>query len=285
MIGLYDDDGNRLSVTFNGLTLNNAADDSDDTYELNAVITAATYDTTVDSDPSGDGAVISPARRIMYVVRLDGTVRAPTFAKLYDKKKALSLAFDPAHWSRREDTAHGFTNLDFSVPTEDTAEYASGLVPSRYVARSRREVVPIDSMYQGTSAFFTAELLIKDPRRTGQTLETRTGAGTATNEGDTFADATVTITMSGAGSATYAVSRTGDISGLTTLTLNLSGRSNGQVVTVDMANRRIYVDGTENMGLFVSGDYWDLDPGDNTIGITNGTNASTVISWRRSWVA
>lgn len=283
MIGIFDDAGNRLAIDFNDLTLNDPNDPVDDLFEINAVITSGSFDTTIDSDPSGDGAEVSPARKIMYVVRIDGTVRAPTLAKLYDKKRDLSLAFDPSIASRNNPDTHGFTDLDFSVPTTDTAEYASGLIPSRYVARSRKEVVPIDAEYSGTAAFFSAELLVKDPRRVYQTLETLSGAGTANNKGNAPADLTLTITMAGAGSGAYFIRRVGSDTGTKDLTLDLSGLSNGEVVVVDMANRQITVDGADTPSLYSAGDYFDLDPGNNTITYSNTTNATSVLSWRRSW--
>jgi phage-related protein len=67
------------------------------------------------------------------------------------------------------------------------------------------------------------------------------------------------------------------------LVLNLSGLSNGNVVIVNMDARTITVGGTDTMSLYVSGDYWMIEPGNNAIALANTTNATTVVSYRPAW--
>lgn len=285
LIGLHNDAGARLAQTYNGLTLNDPADPENDTFEVNQAIAIAAFDSSLDADPSADGAELTPAKRIQYLVRIDGTVRAPTLAKLYDKKRLLSLAFDPAGTSRANPSTNGVLPYDFSVPTEDTDEYTTGLVPSRYYARSRGSVVPPDSMYTGTACFFSVDLIVPLARRFLQTEDTLAGAGEADNEGDAPTWPTLTITMAGAGNAAYAITRDGPDTGSETLTLDLSGLSNGEVVIVDLRIKHITVDGVDAPELYVSGDFFDLDPGVNDISYANTTNATSSLAWRRAWVA
>lgn len=285
MIGIHDDDGLRLAQTYNGLTLNDPADPEDDTFEVNQVITIAAFDSRLDSDPSEDGAELTPAKRIQYLVRVDGTVRAPTLAKLFDKKRLLVLAFDPASTSRKNPSTNGVLPYDFSVPTEDTDEYTSGLVPSRYYARSRGSVVPPDSMYTGMACFFSVELIVPLARRFLQTEDTLAGAGDADNEGDAPTWPTLTVTMAGAGDTDYTITRDGLDTSSKTLTLDLSGLSDTEVVVVDPQLKKITVDGVDAPELYVSGDFFDLDPGVNTITYANTTNATSSLAWRRAWVA
>ena len=281
MIGIFDDAGARLAVTLPGITLNNPADDPLDTFEINGVVTTSQIDTAIDSNPSKTGAIISPARRIIYLVRVDGTIRAPSLAKLFDKGVLLASALDPDFLSRQNPSTNGFVDMDFSVPTTDTTEYPTGLVPSRYRVRPRNTVVPADSMYTGTSAFFAAEFLLRDPRRVYQTLESRVGAGTVDNEGNTYAGVVVSIAMSGAGQAGYVVDLNGD--GVTGPTLDLSATLNGDVIVIDMDAGTVTKNGVDAITLMTSGTFFDIPPGSSTIGITNGTNATTTIQWRRSW--
>jgi hypothetical protein len=286
VIGLYTDAGARLAVTMpNGLVLNNPSDEPNDTFELNAVITAAQFDTSIDSDPTDDGAIVSPAKRVLYVVRLDGTVRAPTLAKLYDKKQLLAASFDPSLASRTYPSTDGFSAMTFSVPTTDTTEYATGLVSSIYYVRSRKEVVPIDSMYQGTAAFFSAELLLRDPRRYYGTADTlgSVASGTADNEGDAPTWPILTLTMAGPGNVAFTMERVAPLNGTKQLVLDLTGLSASDSVVVTFERGRITVNGSDAPERYVSGDFFDLDPGENTITYTNFGNATRSLSWRRAW--
>ena len=67
--------------------------------------------------------------------------------------------------------------------------------------------------------------------------------------------------MSGAGSATHAITITSSVSGSSvtrTLTLNLSAATNGSVYVINMENGSIKKDGTETRSLYVSGEFWDI---------------------------
>jgi hypothetical protein len=287
MIGLFDDSGARLAIAANGLTLNSMTAATPTTrlsgYEVNSVTTVGVFDTSVDSDPNDDGSAVTPAKRTMYLVRIDGVIRAATQAALYDMKRDLAEAFDPSLASRTSPTTHGLLPLTFSVPTLDTDNFSNGLAPCKYVGRSRGSVVPIDSEYQGTSAYFSIEWLVPGARRLRQAASTITGSDTATNSGDSPTWPTLAITMAGAGSATYTIQRVG-ASGTKSLVLDLSGRSTGQVVSVDVENSSVSVDGVVTDALYVSGDFFDLDPGSNTITVSNTTNATTVMTFYWAWV-
>lgn len=277
MIGLFTDAGARLPVTYNGLTLNNPSDPKDDRYELNIVVPTTAINVTVEPHPSSDGSEAYTPYRASRNIRLLGVIRAPSVAKLYDKMKSLAAAFDPAVVAYNNPT-DSFLALDFSTPTTDTTNFPSGLAACRYYARARTVPEPMVSVFGGWSAFFSIDLFVRDPRRYVQTASTVTGTGTAANTvADTVSWPTVTITATGAGSATYSVANTtlGK-----TLTLNLSGLVNGNTVTVDMARAKVSKNGVETPSLFVSGNYWPIQPGNNTITVTNGTNVTTVTSWR-----
>src|SRR3989337_1801856 len=96
MISLFDGTGRRLAVTFNGLTLNDPSDVSDDTYELNTVAGATFVDAIIEQRPEGDGMEVYDARKLSRLIRIEGVIRAPTLARFYDKGKLLAKTFAPA---------------------------------------------------------------------------------------------------------------------------------------------------------------------------------------------
>jgi hypothetical protein len=277
MIALFDDTGARLSVTYNGITFNADTDPTDNRYELNVTVPATTINQVIEPHPSSDGSEVFTPYKSQRIERLLGVIRAPTIAALFDKMKALATATDPAKIALDNPT-DSFLALDFSVPTADTTTYPTGLVASRYYARPMRMVEPVVSSYSGLSAMFTLDFLIRDPRRYLQTASTLAGAGTAANTAaDCASWPTITATMSGAGSTTYTI---GNSTVGKTLVVNLNGAANLDVYTIDMARSKISKNGVETPSLYVSGDYWYVKPGNNTITVANPTNATTVTSWR-----
>lgn len=305
MIGLYSGtsglrgEGTRLAITYNGLTLNNPSDTltgatGPDTYEINSVVGKTNFDYISELNQQRDGMEVYPFRKVNRVETLRGTIRAPSQAKLHDKIKALANAFDPAKIAHDNDPTGAnpnniFLAFDFSAPTTDTANYASGLVPSRYYALPLVIPEPVIDMSTGFAGFFDVTLLMRDPRRYWQTLSTQAGAATIDNSlGDYMSWPTLTITMAGAGSATYSVTNTTSLHGAVALVLNLSTCQNLDVVTVDFERRKITRtrSGTTSdfMSAYVSGDYFHIDPvASNAITYVNATNATSSLSYRRCW--
>lgn len=281
MLGLFDDSGNRLGIGFNGLTFNDPAATKQDLIEVNTISMAGNFDTATDSDPAQDGSELTSVRRTMYVLRIDGFLRAPTYAALYDRKKLVAAKLDPAILYRNNLATFGALPLTGKVPTADTANYPSGFVDSFYTARPRAGVTPPDSMFTGRACAFAAEFMIPDPRRYFVTQQTMTGGGTANNTlADEESSPTVTITMAGAGSATYSYGLGSD-----PLVLNLSARIAGDVITIDFKTHTIKLNGVATTGIYVGGSYAKMLPGNNTLALTNTTNATTVTTWYRAFAA
>lgn len=293
MIGLYAGVAGkrggttRLSMSYNNLVLNNPNDTlvaqatGADTYEINTVAGSTAFDYLSEVNQQRDGLEVYPFRKISRIVTLRGIIRAQSIESLHDKIKALANAFDPAAIGFRN--SNPFLAFDFSVPTTDTGNYASGLVPSRYYALPMRIPDPVIDYAVGRTASFDIVLLMKDPRRYLQTATTKTGGGAIDNSlADYRSWPTLTITMSGAGSATYTYQNAATTNTYA-LVLNLSGCVNGDVVVVDMERRTITKNGTSTPSLYVSGTYCQVETGTNTITITNGTNATSVLSFRRAF--
>lgn len=302
MIGIYGGttgergEGARLAITYNGLTLNNPSDTLDgdsgpDTYEVDQVGSKTSYDYISEVNQQRDGMEMYTPRKVSRLINIRGTIRAPSQAKLHDKIKALANAFDPAKIAHDndpdgDDPTAKFLALDFSVPTTDTANYASGIVSSRYYALPLLTPDPIISADTGFAAFFECVMVAVDPRRYWQTLTSNTGNHTIDNSlADYPSWPTFTVTMTGAGDAAYTVSNTTALHGTESLVLDLSGLVNTDVVSVDFERRRITVDGVDTPSLYVSGTYFHIDPvASNVIAHSNTTGTTTrTIAFRRAW--
>ena len=284
MIPIFKDDTTRNPLSFDGLTFNrqNGGTDGEqeNIIEVNRVIPSTTLRGVVEARQQAEGLIVGPIYKSGKVYALEGMIRHATYAGLHDLIASFSNTFDPGRLNHAYPSTFGFKELDFDVPTADTSNFADGLAESRLYVRP---LVPPDPQLDqmiGLSVPFTLQLLLREPVRYIQGQTSRTGAGTLTMAGNHPTWPTVTITMSGAGSDTFAI---GNSTEGKTLTLDLSGRSNGEVVTIDMLNRRIEVDGVLHQELFVSGDYWHLHAGANTITVANGTNASAVVAARAAF--
>lgn len=287
MIGLYNDSGDRLSIVYNGLTLNNDSDSTDDTYEINVVVTGDAWARVEDPRPEDDGYEAGKTWKQIKMIRLEGTLRAPTLAKFYDKRQSLAAAFDAAKIAH--ENTDPYLAMTFSVPTLDTTNFPTGLVASKYLLLPKRIALPPLSMYSGRAGYFTLEMEAIDPRRYLQSSSTCQVVATgSTSFNNTLADyrswPTITITATGAGSATYSVGATSD--GLTDLTLNLSGLVNTDVVLINTYDHTIKKNGTLAPELYVSGNYFPVEPKtylNNSLTVANGTNMTTVATWYKAF--
>lgn len=279
---LFKDNGDRIAHTYNGLTLNDPTDDPDDTFELNVCQPIVQLDSVSDPHQNRDGIEVQDVRKVALVYRVDGVVRATTYAKLYDKIELLTKTFDPAKLAHENPDTLGFLAYDFSVPTEDTTNYATGLKSCRYYFRPRDLPRPADSQFQGIAALFTLELMARDPRRYLQTTSSVTAAGNVANTKASYRSwGTLTIEMSGAGSSTAKWTITDPFSNDHVFEIDLSGCSADDEVVVDMENQSVKVNGTEDSSLFVSGNEWlEVEPGTSTIAVANQANVS---SWSLAW--
>lgn len=279
MIPVWISDTARNSFSYNDLTFNQIIDgDERDIIEIARVQFLTPIEHALEAKEFADGveAYGAFARGKRFVMH--GIVRASSRGALYDRMEEMSGAFHPAMLARDNPDTFGFLPFDFQVPTADTVNFVSGLMDCRYYARPEQAFEPPSSAVQGLAVPFILPFFAPDMRRYLQTASTLSGSGTAANTiATTWSWPTLTITMSGAGASNFRVSNSAnDLS----LTLNLSGRSNGEVVVVDMERRTIKVNDIEMAGLYVSGDYFGIESGGNIIAYTNNTNASPVLSWR-----
>lgn len=277
MIGLYDDDGARLPITYNGITFNDPNEEATDALEVVSVQTATSYQAVIEQrNDERDGSEVFRPRKPIRTVRLDCVLRAASPGRFYDRLNTIGAALDPVLVRAANPTVEGFIALAFTTPKVGTD------LSAKYLARPNGTVEPLISKFAGTmQATFPVVFILRDPRRYAASQSTLSGGGTATNNGNYRTWPTTTITMSGAGNAAYSIDKSGDTE--TALVLNLSGRSNGDVIVVAHETRTITLNGTVTPSLYVSGGFFDLGVGANTITVSNGTNATTSTAWNDAY--
>lgn len=282
MISPFQSKDTRNALTYNGYTFNQEIGGSSrDIVEVNRIVTQTVLHTTHEAKDYGDGLETYGAYKRGKRLTMWGVIRASTRGGLYDRIEEFAAAVDPAAASRDNPDTFGLLPLDFNVPTADTANFVSGLMPCRYYCRAENALEPPIADPQGLGVPFMLTFLASDPRRYLQSQSSLTGAGDASNSIASFYSfPTLSVAMTGAGSASFTITSTeADAS----LVLNLSGRSNGQAVVVDMERHKVTVDGVETPSLYVSGDFFAIEPGSNTISYANSTNASPTLTWRTAF--
>jgi len=283
MIGVFgqpqgSDPALRLPITYGSITLNSdlraAEGDPIDIYEINSVQVNSAYDYVSEVRPSKDGSEAYGAKKVNLNIRIDGIIRCENMETLNDRIKNLVAAFDPALVSLKNPTTYT-QNLEFYTPSASgtatsftvfgTSKSAGNLVRSFYKVRPKSIPAITYSQFNGTSVPFSLELLAVDPRRYAYTGTTKTAVGTISSgelAGATYGSWPIlTLTMSGAGSATHDISITSSVTGSSvtrTLRLNLSGAALNDIYVINMENGSIKKNGTETRSLYVSGEFWDI---------------------------
>jgi hypothetical protein len=283
MIPIYDTDGSRLEMTYNTHSTINSVSSVESVksgIEITRIAQASAADFTSEKLQWRDGLDVSGVTKASRLIVMRGYIWGTSAANIADRIATFSGAFDPGRiaFLHPDDP---FRPLDFSVPTEDTTNFPTGLAASRvYVMPTEMPVPDITKSGRGLSARFDLTLLAKDPRRYLQTATTSVdgpgdASGSITDIGTYPSYPTLTFSMSGAGSASFSVQNVSTEQGTKSLVLDLSGRSNGQAITVDFANRQVLVNGTATAGIFKSGDWFQIEYGTNTLTYANLTATGT----------
>lgn len=285
MIPLFDAAASpaRNPLSYNGLTYNTLIGSSEkDIIEVNFSSATSVIATTQESRETTDGLEVYAAYKRAKRIVQGGLVRASSKGALFDRLEELAAAFDPALVSRNNSTTAGFLPLDFNVPTADTATYPAGVIPCRYYLRAEEAVEPPQRLKQGLTVPFRIVLLAKDPRRYLQaesTVAVNSASVVASNpKADYPSWPTLTLTMAGAGAVSFQIDKSGD--SIDPLTMDLSGLVSGDSVVVDMEHRTIKVNDLDRRDIYVSGGWFDLDPGNNTVTTNDLTNVTASLAWR-----
>ena len=283
MIGILDDDGKtRLAVAFNGVSLNNVALTSaggrSAKYgnQLSVVGSRTAMDYLSEPNQWADGIELYGIRKTSRIIVLRGWSHARNVSELYDNMQALGAATDPSRIAFRNASDY-FLPLTFSTPTENLTAAADGTLECKYLGIPIRMIEgQFSEVGDGLSAQWEMNFLLREPKRFIQAVTTVSGNATSANSiANDRSWPTVSWTLSGgAGSATFTIANTGTYQGAKSLVLNLSGHTTGSWV-VDFRERKITKSGVRTDGVYVSGDFWEIEPGDNVIAYTNTTNTSS----------
>jgi tail protein len=284
----------RLPFTYNGLTLNDETVNRATTalYECNTASIDEQWDAVLEPLATTHGMEAYEPHKVALILRIDGVIRAPSLAVLMDAARALNWRFDPVNAYRMDSatTNKGYRALDFSIPTADTATYASGLIPARVYVRSLKQPVAMTSQFEGLTCQFSLYLQAADPRFYLQTEDTASrsnaGALVTDNTKATFASWPVfTLTFTGAGSGQVSIANGGTGGG--TLIVDATGYVGTDIMLIDMQRRTVKKNGTLTMSDYVSGAWQEMQPTENvtwTIANVTGTLAATVLAtWRRAF--
>jgi len=207
------------------------------------------------------------------------TIYGSTLANTAQMIETLKKAFNPdlleLDGTYGESTAYnGYHPLDWTETVGATSRAFRIYIKSLETPKTG-----MDSL-SGTIRKSILKLKAKDPRKYLQTATTLSGAGTASNAGTYTTPIVITITATGTTSTSLKISNSTtskDINVTTALT-------SGEVLVIDTGLHSAKLDGTEKRSMIGSNStWWFLNPGNNTLAITNGTNATVEFSWRSAW--
>lgn len=234
---------------------------------------------TEDEKPEQAGIIDYGSKLGRGVFVFPATLFATTTAKMneliQDLKEALNpdlLEADPTYGDGTK--YYGYHPLEW---TEDVGATSRAF---RVFAKPKEiPQVATDSL-SGNIRRTTLEFKVADPRKYLQTQSTLSGAGTAANAGTYTTPVVITVTASGATSTSLTItnSTTGESIYVTT------ALSNGQVLVIDTGSHSVKLDGTETRSMLSgTSTWWLLNPGNNTLAISNSTNASVSFAWYSAW--
>lgn len=231
------------------------------------------------------GGDLGDASKTFRYLGVSGMIVASSQANLDDAISAMMATFDIDECQLASPSTEGILPFTFYSPTAIV-----GYTPAqkeRFLVRPAGSPVITPRRSGGLQVPYALELVAADPRRYLDALTTIT-----LNSGNSFTQTCpnwtagvgthvfplVTITMTGAGSATFSFDLAGDTGGA--LVLNLSGLANGNVVTVDCSTGIIKVGSTFRADLRTSAVGTSMPfivAGGAAATATNTTNVSSVV--------
>lgn len=281
------------SITYNGLNINNPADDEKDTYVIEDVSVSPAWQQVTEPYPDRDGSQTLEPYELSKIFRIRGWVRGSTSGKLYDKIQAINRAFHPrfAYDGDAGTYNRGYKALTFNVPTDDTVNYPSGLIACQYFVQAIRPPVSVYTKWIGHDARIDFLVLAADPRRYLQTSSSgnRTDNGTIVMS-NTLADwgsyPIITIVTTTAPSGSPTIARTTPAGGVVTFTgASLAGAT---TYILDMQARSFKTSGgTDKISAISGGSQFSLmaPQVSNTWTIAGWpADVSVTITWVRAFV-
>ena len=213
------------------------------------------------------------------VVKIPVTLYASSQANMAQLIQNFKEAFNPdlleADATYGEDAGKGgFHPLKWTETVGSTSRDFMIYLKSMEIPK-----VQIDSL---AGLIRESELTLKaqDPRKYLQTQTSLSGSGTATNAGTFPTPVEITITATGASSTSLQIANSTRSESIYVTTALASG----EVLVIDTRNHSCQLDGTERRDYLGANTEWmQLDPGNNSLSISNGENVSITASWRSAW--
>lgn len=280
------------SITFRSLNINNAADDEADTYVIEDVSESDAWQQTIEPFPDRDGSQTYEPFAMSKIFRVRGWAKGSTLRKLYDKIETINEKFHPvkAYLADSATYNRGYLPITFDVPTNDTANYATGLIPSQYYVQALRLPISMNSKFMGFNARIDFLLRAADPRRYLQSSSSanRTGNGTIACS-NTLAGypsyPVITIVTTTAPSGSPTIARTSPSGN--TITFTASQMAGSTTYVLDTQAKTFVTGSTNKISAIAGGSkFFDIQDGvSNTITLA-GWPADVVVTvaWVRAFV-
>lgn len=243
------------------------------------------------------GGQLGRVHKGMRVLQLTGHLVTPDAtqrASMGDGVRSFRAAFDPSICYRDSPSTDGAYALTFTEDTTDTSNWPSGRMPMQYWVRPVQQPFLAERVDDRGWRNWRVALVAADPRAYGQSEQTLSltpagATGNLVNLGNTAAPLKATVTMNGAGSASFTITRSG-----VAFVVNLSGFANNDVLIVIMEKaapygargRYITKNGTEAASLKTSAasTWLDVPVGTTSVTISNTANVRTcVLSYYHAW--
>jgi len=270
----------RTQYTYNGLVIN---DQTTDTTQFVLMDSDAIADTVVDNVedilPTDPGIVDYGSKLGKGLFAFPLQLFATTEAKMRALSQEVKAAFNPdlaeADATYGESTDYG-GYLPFTwTETQDATEidFRMWLKP---VETPRIQIDSLSGLIIPTKVTLKA----RDPRKYSQTQSTRAGAGAAVNNGDYPTNVVITLTATGTTPTTLSINNTTTGKSIYITT----ALANGEVLTIDTRLHSAKLGSTETRSYIGSSStWWTLQPGSNTITLTDATNVTASFAWYDAW--
>jgi len=271
----------RITYDYNSRIVINDTTTSTDRYVLlNVPSISDTLITNTEEDKSSDVGIIDYGSSTgKGSLHLPVTLYATSTNYMAEMIQVLKQAFNPDLLEL--DTTYGSDTIYNGYHPLDWTETV-GTTSRAFRIYAKAEEIPqvAGDNLSGRIRKSTVKLKIQDPRKYLQTTTTLSGAGTATNAGTFTTPIKITITASGATSTSLQITNSTTSESIYVTT----ALSAGQVLIINTANHSCTLDGTEKRSMLSgSTTWWKLNPGSNTLAVTNGTNCTVAFEWRSAW--
>lgn len=271
----------RTSYNYNSrIVINDVTTDTNKYVLLNVPSVSDTLIINTEEDkPTEVGMIDYGSKTGKGALELPLTLYAVSINYMNEMIETLKEAFNPD--LLEADSTYGSATIYNGYHPLDWTEVVGATSRAFRVYAKAEEVPQVagDSL-SGRIRKAKVRLKIQDPRKYLQTASTLSGAGTAANAGTFDTPVTITITASGTTSTSLQITNSTTSKSIyvtTALTV-------GQVLVINTSNHSCKLDGTEKRSMLSSStDWWNLNPGNNTLAISNGTNATISFEWRSAW--